>query len=261
MASVDLVFAVSLIGIAALTAGGYAVRAWIWGRRSHRRAEADGGSRVMSKHVVEYAYWLFDPLARALHSARISANQITMFSLAPGLGAGVAVGFGLFGVGVVFATLAAFCDAIDGLVARKQDAASDAGEALDATVDRYMEFFLQAGLCIHYRHEAPLFLTCVAAILGSFAVSFTSALAEAKQVAVPRGAMRRAERALYLLLGLGFTPPFAALLGRDKPLWLREAPMFLALTMVAIIANISAIRRHRALSLACAEAVRPSRAA
>jgi phosphatidylglycerophosphate synthase len=213
----------------------------------------------MSKHVVEYAYWLFDPLARCLHSVRVSANQITLFSLVPGLAAGVASCFGLFGFGVVFATMAAFCDAIDGLVARKQDAASDAGEALDATVDRYMEFFLQAGLCIHYRHDAPLFLTCVAAILGSFAVSFTSALAEARRVAIPRGAMRRAERALYLLLGMGFTPPFSALVGPNKPLWLREAPMFLALAMVAVIANVSAIRRRRALSLACAEVVRTSR--
>jgi len=251
--SVDLALALGLIGIACLSALMYVARSLRLGRRSHARADADGGSAIMSKRVVEYAYWLFDPLAEGLHRAGVTANGVSAFSLVPGFGAGIAAAGGWFGLSVVLATMSAFCDAIDGLVARKQKVASDSGEALDATIDRYIEFFLQAGLFFHYRDSLPATLLCLSAMLASFMVSYISAIADAKNLVIPRGTMRRAERALYLFLGAGFTPPWAALVGPSRSLWLREAPMLLALLMVAVLGNLSAAIRHRALVTAAAK--------
>jgi len=251
--SVDLGLALGLLAIALLSVVMYVARSLRFGRRAHARADADGGSPIMSKRVVEYAYWLFDPLAEGLHRAGVTANGVTAFSLIPGLAAAIAAANGWFGLSVVLATMSAFCDAIDGLIARKQQVASDSGEALDATIDRYIEFFMQAGLLFHYRDSLPATLLCLAAILASFMVSFISAIADAKSLVIPRGTMRRAERALYLFIGTGVTPVWAALVGPSRNLWVREAPLLLALLMVAVLGNLSAAIRHRALVSAAAK--------
>src|SRR5204863_5624649 len=141
-----------------------------------------------------------------LDRAGVTPNQVTVFSVLPGLAAGVAVAFGWFGLSCVLATMSAFADIVDGLLARRQGVSSDAGEVLDATVDRYSEFAFLAGLLIHYRHSVLLLALVLAAMAGGYMVSYVSVKAEAMNVEAPRGAMRRSERAVYLFFGAGFTP-------------------------------------------------------
>lgn len=226
----------------------YLLRAAFRGRAHHDRAESDGGSAVMGKSVVEFAYWLFEPLARGLHALGVAPDAVTLFSLLPGLTAGVAVAGGLFGLAMFLATVAGFCDAVDGLIARKRQVASDAGEALDAAVDRYMEFFFQAGLCFHYRHETGPLVLCLGTVLGAFMVSYTTAKAESLAIEAPRGAMRRAERAVYMLFGSGFTPLWNHYVARGQgSVWWRELPILLALGLMAVIGNVSVIQRTRVM--------------
>ena len=80
---------------------------------------------------------------------------------------------------------------------------SDAGEVLDAAVDRYVEFFFLGGLMIYYRDIAALLILTLFALVGSFMVSYSSAKAEALHVPAPKGSMRRPERAVYLTAGRG----------------------------------------------------------
>jgi CDP-diacylglycerol--glycerol-3-phosphate 3-phosphatidyltransferase len=65
--------------------------------------------------------------------------------------------------------------------------------------------------------------------------------------------MRRQERAVYLVVGVALVPIVgAACLRTGLPLWAARVPLFAVLALVAMVGNISAIRRLGAV----AEAVR-----
>ena len=68
---------------------------------------------------MEMVYWILDPIIDFLAALRITPNMVTLFSLLPAAGAGVALGFGWFGLASVLAVIATFCDILDGLLARK----------------------------------------------------------------------------------------------------------------------------------------------
>jgi CDP-diacylglycerol---glycerol-3-phosphate 3-phosphatidyltransferase len=231
----------------------YLLRAVIVGHVRHARTEADGGSVFVNKTTMEMAYWLVDPMISFIASLRITPNMVTFGSLIPAAGAGVAIGFGWFGLGATLAMFAAYGDVIDGLLARKMGLSSDAGELVDAAVDRYGEMFFFGGLVYYYRdHDQVLFIV-LAAIVGSFMVSYTTAKAEAMGVAAPRGAMRRGERGAYLMTGAAFTPIASALFAHSPSLALREVPILLALSIVAVVANISVVQRLVAIAAALRE--------
>jgi CDP-diacylglycerol--glycerol-3-phosphate 3-phosphatidyltransferase len=243
IAIANIVFFFSLLGV-------YLLRSAIVGRRRHARADADGGSVFLNKRTMEMVYWILDPIIDFLAALHITPNMITLFSLVPAAGAGVAVGYGWFGLASVLAVMATFCDILDGLLARKTGVASGAGEVIDAAVDRYGEMFYYGGLVYYYRtHDEVLFIILLA-IVGSFMVSYATAKAEAMGVPAPRGAMRRGERAAYLIFGSAFTPPWKALFGNAHAhaLAMHELPIILALTIVAVVANISVVQRFSAIN-------------
>ena len=160
----------------------------------------------------------------------------------------MALGFGWFGLASLLAVIATFCDILDGLVARKTRVSSAAGEVLDAAVDRYSEMFFFGGLVYYYRsHDQVLFIV-LAAIIGSFMVSYATAKAEAMGVAAPRGAMRRGERAAYLIFGAAFTPLSKVLFANSASLALNELPIILTLSIVAVVSNISVVQRFGAIN-------------
>jgi len=228
--------------------GAYLLRIAFVGRRRHARSDADGGSLFLNKRTMEMVYWILDPLIDFLAALRITPNMVTLFSLLPAAGAGVALGFGWFGLASALAVMATFCDILDGLLARKTGVSSAAGEVIDAAVDRYGEMFFFGGLVYYYRtHDQVLFIV-LAAIVGSFMVSYATAKAEAMGVPAPRGAMRRGERAAYLIFGAAFTPVAKALFANSASLALHECPIILALTIVAVVSNISVVQRFGAIN-------------
>ena len=99
------------------------------------------------------------------------------------------------------------------------------------------------GLVYYYRgHDQVLFIV-LAALAGAFMVSYSTAKAEAMHVDPPRGAMRRGERAAYLLTGSSLTPICSTLFAGSPSLALRELPIILSLTVVAVVANVSVVQR------------------
>jgi CDP-diacylglycerol--glycerol-3-phosphate 3-phosphatidyltransferase len=244
----DLTIAIANIVFFFGLLGAYLLRSALIGRRRHARSEADGGSVFLNKRTMEMVYWVLDPIIDFLAALRITPNMVTLFSLVPAAGAGVALGFGWFGLASVLAVMATFCDILDGLLARKTGVSSAAGEVIDAAVDRYGELFFFGGLVYYYRtHDQVLFIV-LAAIVGSFMVSYATAKAEAMGVAAPRGAMRRGERAAYLIFGAAFTPVAKALFANSASLALHECPIILAVTIVAVVSNISVVQRFGAIN-------------
>lgn len=243
----DIYFSVGIVSLLVVTLMLYGVRAALVGRARHDRVDKDGGSAFVGKRFMEFGYWLVGPLVAALDRLGATPNGVTAFSLLPAAGAGVAVAFGWFGLSCVLATMAAFADIIDGLLARRQGVSSDAGEALDAAVDRYSEFFFVTGLLVYYRSSVPIFLLAAFTLLGGYMVSYATVKAEALAVIAPRGSMRRSERAIYLFFGAGFTPLAELLAGPSRPLVVRQAPMVFAIALVALVSNVSVVRRVAAI--------------
>jgi CDP-diacylglycerol--glycerol-3-phosphate 3-phosphatidyltransferase len=251
MTAIDLFAAVVVLALFVGIALGYAVRLAFAGTPRFARVEAAGASPLLGKRLMAMGYWSLQPLGRACARAGLSANGITRASLGVGALAGSALALGHLGVGGALATVAALGDVLDGLVARTTGTATPHGGLLDAAVDRYGEFFLVGGLAIHYHDDRGELALALLALIGSFMVSYGSAKAEALGVAAPRGAMRRAERAVWLCGG-ALLSPFAAALGESASLasWAGEAPMLSALAMVGLISNVSAVRRLAAIARA-----------
>jgi CDP-diacylglycerol---glycerol-3-phosphate 3-phosphatidyltransferase len=243
----DIYFSAGMVGLLGAGLLLYGVRALFAGRARHERVEQDGGSAFVGKRFMEFGYWLIGPVVTLLDRWGATPNGVTVFSIVPAAAAGVAAALGWFGFACFLATTAAFADIIDGLLARRQGVASDAGEVLDAAVDRYSEGFFLAGLLIHYRASIALQVLISLALVGGFMVSYVTVKAEAMAVTAPRGSMRRSERAIYLFFGAGFTPLGELLAGPDLPLGVRDAPMLFALVVVALVSNVSVVRRVRAV--------------
>jgi phosphatidylglycerophosphate synthase len=242
----------SLVGVVAVL---YGVRVVFRGAARFDRVERDKGSALFGAPLMQMGYWALDYLGRGLSFLGATANGISLASLVLGAGAGVALAFGHFGVGALLAVLSALGDTLDGIVARLQGTASDAGEVLDAAVDRYEEFFFLGGIVVHVRQSAVGVSLVLFALLGSFMVSYATAKAEALRAEVPRGAMRRPERAAYLIIGAGLTPLLSPLLESHVPSaaanpWILELPALAAVGLVALVANVSAVRRLSKLFLA-----------
>jgi phosphatidylglycerophosphate synthase len=246
----DVHFAFGMLFLVVAVVAAFVIRTLSLGRARHARADADGGSVFLHKRAMEMGYWLLEPVVKALVALEIRPDQVTLFALAPAFLGAVAAAFGWFALSCALFTLASLCDLVDGVLARRTGVASDAGEVVDAAVDRYLEFLFLAGLAVYYRTHWMVLVLVLATLLGSFMVSYTTAKAEAMSVVPPRGSMRRAERAVYLLLGAGLTAFTRVVFAGSPSHALRELPILFALGLVAAVTNVSAVQRFGVLAAA-----------
>jgi CDP-diacylglycerol--glycerol-3-phosphate 3-phosphatidyltransferase len=213
------------------------------------RVERDGGSAWLGTGLKSVGYGALVPVGHWLVRRGVSADQVTWASLALGLAAGAALTTGALGLGASLGALGFVCDALDGLVARQAGTASPAGEVLDATVDRYVEFAWLGGLALYWR-DRPLWLAAALITLcGATLVTHATTKAEAMQRTVPRGAMRRVERASYLTAGAALASLSVA--ADVAPAgWSPEWPLLTAVALVGAGAHVSAVQRLAALARA-----------
>jgi CDP-diacylglycerol--glycerol-3-phosphate 3-phosphatidyltransferase len=188
---------------------------------------------------------LIVPIADVLADVGVTADAVTISSLVLALVAGVLSATGHVGVAALVLTCASLGDAIDGHIARRTNTTSVAGALLDASVDRYQELAILAGLAIHLRGSIVAMSLALGAIGGSFMVSYGSAKAEALRVDVPGGTMRRAPRAIILCVAM-MTAPLCASAGPAFSEW----SLLLGLAILAVGGNVSAIKRLVAIARA-----------
>lgn len=229
----------------------YVIRSSLKGRAHFARVDKQGGSALLSKSLMEMAYWWLQPIGRLLVFFGVTPNQISFASLVFGFLAGVSLAFGHFGFGGAFALVAGFMDSLDGMVARLTNRTTRVGEILDATVDRYVESFFCAGLIVYYAPVPVLQILALFALIGSYMVSYSSAKAEAFKVDPPKGSMRRPERAVYMTLGAVLSPISITLFEGSRYTPIKVGyPMVAALGLIAVMANASAIERMWAIGKA-----------
>ena len=222
--------------------GAYVTRVLIWGPYVHPRARKEPGSIFLSRHFIDMGYWLFELLERAAHVLGITPNQLTAASLACSLGGAVAFALGRPALGGALVIGCAILDALDGMVARTRGTASDAGELIDAAVDRYAEIATFAGIAAYYRNYPLGFWLALLSLGGALLVSYARAKGEISGIDARMGSMNRGERAFYIGVGGLFAPHLAQVLepGAARPVF---HLLLCILVLVAVMANVTALRR------------------
>jgi phosphatidylglycerophosphate synthase len=240
----DVYFTYALAGFFVLAGVMYGVRLAMTGAAARsERVGRIGGTALMGRELMDWTYWAIEPIVRVLVALGITANGLTWSALVFGLGAGAALCWAQWGLATLLATASVFCDIFDGQVARITKTGSNYGELLDAAIDRYTEFAFLAGIAIWFHDSAWRLALVLATMLACFMVSYASAKAEAMQVEAPRGLMRRHERAVYLIAGIGLTSMFGDVLHDKFPSLPDHSFVIAGLAMVAVIGNIAAVLR------------------
>ena len=148
---------------------------------------------------------LVAPVAEWLIRMRVRPNTITSTSAIVVIGAGAAFGLDQPRLGAVWLLLSGLLDILDGQVARRGGMTSTFGAFFDSTLDRIGEAVLYAGIAVYFQtaegQAAPVLgvLAGLAALTGSFLVSYTRARAEGLGLDCRVGLAQRPER----ILGVG----------------------------------------------------------
>lgn len=233
-----------LLGIWIVGLGAYAIRCAVRGRYRRARVDQMGGSILLNNWTMEFGYWMVDGVSRGLMRLGVSPLLLTALSLVLAAGAAVALYSGSFGVGGWLVVASGLFDLFDGEVARARGVAGEAGEFVDALVDRYAELLPLLAAAGYYLHHAPPAALVVAlALVASLMITFVRTKAEAQGVTdLPGGLMRRHERVLYIGVGAASSPLPAVWLepGATRPLYHLA---LLGFGLVALVGNIVAVRQ------------------
>ncbi|HSS60331.1 MAG TPA: CDP-alcohol phosphatidyltransferase family protein [Candidatus Limnocylindrales bacterium] len=179
-----------------------------------------------------------EALITALGRTPLTPNQVTVVGLAlTFVGAGLAA-FGYLEWAGVVLIFAGTCDILDGALARSTGASYPYGAFLDSTLDRYSEGAVYLGLAAYFVSingplQRWLVLATLAALAGSFLVSYVRARAQSLGFTCKTGLLQRPERVVLIVTGLLLSGLFGG--------YILYAIMFL----LAIVTNITALQRIR----------------
>jgi len=145
---------------------------------------------------------------QAVHRAGIHPDTITIAGLVIVIIAALFVGRGQMQLAGVILLLGLPLDALDGAVARAMQRTDAFGGLLDSTLDRYADGFIFAALGYYFASlgELDKLVLAMAALIGSYGVSYVRARAGEARITVKVGLFTRLERVMALLVML-FIPP------------------------------------------------------
>lgn len=143
-------------------------------------------------------------VGRAVHRAGIHPDLITLLGLVMVAGAGFLIATGQLQVGGLILLLGLPLDAVDGAVARAMERQDKFGGVFDSTLDRYADGLIFAALGYYFASQGQLgnLALAMAALLGSYAVSYVRARAGEAGLSVKVGFFTRMERVIVILLTL-----------------------------------------------------------
>jgi archaetidylinositol phosphate synthase len=140
----------------------------------------------------------FDPLVSIAIRCRLTPNFFTIAALFASAAAGVFFFFRMELFGIVAVALNAFCDAMDGAVAREMKVQSKRGDFLDHAVDRYADIFIITGI---FAGGLVPWQIGVFALTGVLMASYLGTQAQAVGVGrVYGGILGRADRLVLILV-------------------------------------------------------------
>jgi CDP-diacylglycerol--glycerol-3-phosphate 3-phosphatidyltransferase len=175
-----------------------------------------------------------EALIAALGRTPLTPNQVTIVGLALTFFASGLVAFGQLRWAGIVLIFAGTCDIVDGALARTTRAAYPYGAFLDSTLDRYSEGAVYLGLAAYFvTVDGPLqrwlVLATLAALAGSFLVSYVRARAQSLGFTCKSGLFQRPERVVVTVIGLIIGGPV----------------LYGVVFLLAIVTNITALQRIR----------------
>jgi CDP-diacylglycerol--glycerol-3-phosphate 3-phosphatidyltransferase len=201
-----------VLGAAGLTAVGYVIAR----PTPPERMKAYGGPIGV---LGRWAYFVTRPLLRVAIALRLTANAITGVGAVLGLAAGAFAAAGEWGWAGLSLVASAWCDLIDGEIARATRTQDKAGAFLDSNLDRLGEIALFAGIATSLSDRSgPVW--AMAALASSLMVSYARARGEGLGVACPNFGMERPHRVVLLMFAM-LAAPF--LPGDGAPLLVEAA--------------------------------------
>jgi CDP-diacylglycerol--glycerol-3-phosphate 3-phosphatidyltransferase len=204
-------------------------------------------------HAVRLQRYYIDGVRRAaansvdgLARTRVSPNALTAAGVLLCAAASVIVYFeyrheiAAFWIGAALFITGSILDILDGALARRSDKATAFGAFVDSTTDRLSEAFMLGAIALVFMrdgHELALAAT-IAAMAGSFLVSYTRARAEALGLRGDVGIGSRAERVVVISAGLILGPWW---------IWLQLAIYLLTATSwITVLQRVLSVRRQLA---------------
>jgi CDP-diacylglycerol---glycerol-3-phosphate 3-phosphatidyltransferase len=149
-----------------------------------------------------------------LARTRVSPNALTAAGVTLCIVAGVIVYFEYrhellaYWAGAALFTIGSILDILDGALARRSRKATPFGAFLDSTTDRIGEGFMLGAIALVFAREGNevALAFAIAAVSGSFLVSYTRARAEVLGLKGDVGIGSRAERVVVIVSGLVLAP-------------------------------------------------------
>jgi CDP-diacylglycerol--glycerol-3-phosphate 3-phosphatidyltransferase len=162
----------------------------------------DGARKVASRSM--------EGLART----RVSPNALTAAGVATCIVAAIVVYFEYrnellaFWVGAALFTIGSIMDILDGALARRSGKTTPFGAFVDSTTDRIGEGFMLGAIALIFSRDGNevALAFAIAALGGSFLVSYTRSRAEALGLKGDVGIGSRAERVVVIVSGLVLAP-------------------------------------------------------
>src|SRR5712692_1561903 len=150
-----------------------------------------------------------EALMSALQRLPVTPNQITVVGTALTFVAAVLTAGGQLRWGGIVLAFAGTFDILDGALARSTGRSYPYGAFLDSTLDRYSEGAMYLGLVAYFVSAGGplqrwLVLATVAALAGSFLVSYVRARAQSLGFTCETGLFARPERVVVIVVGLIF---------------------------------------------------------
>jgi phosphatidylinositol phosphate synthase len=193
--------AVNAAGIASMIP--YAMR----GRRRDADQEGKRGQFLggVGDFVLHWFMWALSPAVTLSRRLGLTPDVYNYLGLALGVASGPLIATGHLELAGWAIILSGIADILDGRIARMSGVASDYGDFIDSTFDRFAEASTFLGFAYFLRDVPWGPLGAAAALAGSLIVSYARARGEVLGVQCSGGLMQRAERlaltALVCLVG------------------------------------------------------------
>jgi CDP-diacylglycerol--glycerol-3-phosphate 3-phosphatidyltransferase len=175
-----------------------------------------------------------EALMSAVGRVPLTPNQVTVVGLVLTFLAAALAALGQLRWAGVVLIFAGTCDILDGALARSTNKSYPYGAFLDSTLDRYSEGAIYLGLAAYFvsaggPFQEWLVLATLAALAGSFLVSYVRARAQSLGFTCDSGLFARPERVVVTVIGLIFG----------------GVVLYAVVFLLAVLTNLTALQRIR----------------
>jgi CDP-diacylglycerol--glycerol-3-phosphate 3-phosphatidyltransferase len=145
------------------------------------------------------------PLGNRLRRMGVTADALTVFGLLCSVATALLIASGHLVWAVVGVIVSGVADLLDGAIARGSGQASPRGAFFDSVTDRASDALLFGGVAWYLADQNPYYAILAFAVAAcSMMISYERARAEALGLDARGGLMERAERFVFLAIGLAF---------------------------------------------------------